>query len=85
MSLQRSIAATSTPVRIAADGDMRVLIQNIGAGIVYIGPDSDVNASNGIMVSPGGWYESSEKMVSSRNHLWLMSPTTADVRVMRVG
>jgi hypothetical protein len=85
MPLQRSIAATTTPVRVEADGDMRILIQNLGAGDIYIGPDNTVSSSNGIKVVSGGWFETPAHLVTSKNHIWIVSDTTADVRIMRVG
>lgn len=85
MALQRSISVETTPVQIDADGTSMVLVQNLGEGDVYLGPDNTVSSTNGIQVNAGGWYETPVPLVESGGHLWVVSDTAADVRVMRVG
>lgn len=85
MALQRQITVSTSPVQVYAEGEMRVLVQNLGAGDVYIGMDDQVTTANGVKIPSGGAFETPAQLVDTEGHLWLVSDASADVRIMRVG
>lgn len=80
-----AIAVTTTPVQFPAAGDAQVVIQNLGAGDLYIGSADTVSSSTGIKIVSGGDFTSPADLVDSGGVLWLVSASTSDVRWLRVG
>lgn len=68
---------TTTPVNLGG-GD--VLVQNLGAGILYVGTSSSVSSSDGIQVDVG-----KSIVVGSVPNLYAVSASTSDVRIINNG
>lgn len=80
--------AVTTTAQILPFGDpARVLLQNLGPGIVYFGPSSSVSANNGFKLLSGMGYEFPEtlRQMSQWDEVWVVSNSTADLRVADVG
>lgn len=73
----------STPVAVATANAQYPVIQNLGPGDVYLGTVSTVNASTGLKLPQGLVYEV-PNMARRAGRLYLVSDTSADVRVLAV-
>jgi len=52
-----SVGTSATLVRAANTGRASILVQNLGAGTIYLGSDSSVTTANGIQAQPGAAVE----------------------------
>lgn len=85
-----AITAGTTPQAItvpAGTADLRLYIQNRGTAEVFIGPNANVTATNGIGLAVGATLEYPERLhpapsaAQSGYDLWLVTASgTADVR-----
>jgi len=79
MASPMSVTTPASQVDVVAE--VIPTIQNLGAGIVYIGDTSAVTTSTGLKLEVGGTYTPAQPTQVTGKAIWLISDGTADVRV----
>lgn len=73
----------TTPVSVDLVNSQYPLIQNLGSGDVYLGNTSAVTTATGLKL-PQGLVVELPQIAKRGQRLWLVSDTSADVRVLAV-
>lgn len=81
-----NITVGTTAVELPLGAGARPLIQNLGAGNLYLGRRSTVTSSTGIKLVPGATYEFPADLGLSGGSVWLIADAAGtDVRYDTVG
>lgn len=74
----------TTPHAIGDADRTRLLIQNLGPGIVYFNTEEEVTTTNGFQIAVNGAYEFPTPSALDTVSIVASAPDT-DVRVLRIG
>lgn len=82
------ITTANTAVDSGFNGSQQPIIQNLGPGIVYIGPWNDATTltNEGLKIAVNAVYEFPATLVEGANKVYLVADTNStDVRLINVG
>ena len=81
------VTVTTSAVSLPIGNNARPLLQNLGPGVVYFGPDLSVSANNGFKLLPGMGYEfpNTLREMDAWASVCVVSDATADLRYGSVG
>jgi len=80
------ILSANTPINSGYTGTQRPIIQNLGPGIVYIGPTSTDLTTEGLKLPVNAVYEYPAIVQDGAGAVWVVADTNStDVRIINVG
>ena len=79
-----NLAVTTNPQQLEVDRVDRVVLQNLGAGVVYWGEDETVSVETGMKLAVGESYDLLRPQDEGIGEAWVVGDAAADLRYQRV-